>query len=98
MPVEYALITQFLAFNTLYSIDSSATIRGWTPPWYSSYRFILTFIVGSAIVVSLIGRGHVQDRIGASTNTAEHLKELSGSVKEKKLSKKSKKKTEEDDE
>lgn len=97
MPVEYALIVQFLAFNTLYSIDSSATIRGWTPPWYSSYRFLLTFIVGSAIVVSLIGRGQISDRIGKSANTAEHLRELSGNAKPKKA-KKGKKSVEEDDE
>lgn len=96
MPVEYALITQFLAFNFLYSIDSSATIRGWTPPWYSSYRFLLTFIVGASIVVSLIGRGQIADRIGASSNTAEHIRELRGDPKPKK-GKKSKK-TEEDDE
>jgi len=97
MPVEYALITQFLAFNTLYSIDSSATIRGWTPQWYSSYRFLLTFIVGSAIVVSLIGRGQISDRIGKAANTTEHLKELSGNAKSKKT-KKGKKSEEEDEE
>lgn len=90
MPVEYALITQFLAFNLLYSVDSSATIRGWTPPWYSSYRFILTFIVGTSIVISLIGRGHISDRIGTSSNTAEHLKELTGDVKGAKKVKKAK--------
>ncbi|KAB8337288.1 hypothetical protein FH972_021589 [Carpinus fangiana] len=64
LPVEYALIAQFLAFNLLYAVDSSATVRGWTPAWYSSYRFILTLIVGASIVLSLIGRGQVADRIG----------------------------------
>ncbi|KAF2488475.1 hypothetical protein BU16DRAFT_553903 [Lophium mytilinum] len=63
MPVEYALITQFLAFTTLYYVDTRAAYRGWTPPWYNTYRFVLTFIVGASIVVSLIGRGEVADRV-----------------------------------
>nr|POE74629.1 hypothetical protein CFP56_37160 [Quercus suber] len=57
LPVEYALISQFLVFNFLYYNDSRATKRGWAPPWYAVYRFVLTFIVGASIVVSLIGRG-----------------------------------------
>ena len=32
MPIEYALITQFLAFNFLYFADTRATVRGWAPP------------------------------------------------------------------
>ncbi|KAF2812092.1 uncharacterized protein BDZ99DRAFT_496610 [Mytilinidion resinicola] len=63
MPVEYALITQFLAFTSLYYVDTRAAYRGWTPPWYNTYRFVLTFIVGASIVVSLIGRGEVADRV-----------------------------------
>jgi len=59
MPVEYALITQFLAFNFLYFADARATVRGWFPPWYSTYRFVLTFFVGASIVLSLIGRGQI---------------------------------------
>lgn len=59
MPVEYALITQFLAFNFLYFADARATVRGWFPPWYSTYRFVLTFLVGASIVVSLVGRGQI---------------------------------------
>ena len=59
MPVEYALITQFLAFNFLYFADARATVRGWFPAWYSIYRFVLTFIVGASIVISLVGRGRI---------------------------------------
>ncbi|KAK0103620.1 hypothetical protein ONS95_005631 [Cadophora gregata] len=59
MPVEYALITQFLAFNFLYFADARATARGWFPPWYSIYRFVLTFFVGASIVISLVGRGKI---------------------------------------
>lgn len=76
MPVEYALISQFLAFNLLYAVDSGATVRGWTPAWYSSYRFLLTLIVGASIVLSLIGRGQVSDRIGQLPSTADRIKEL----------------------
>lgn len=59
MPVEWALITQFLAFCGLYSIDYHTTVRGWTPPWYGTYRFVLTGVVGSAIVISLIVRAKI---------------------------------------
>ena len=59
MPIEYALITQFLAFNFLYFADARATVRGWFPPWYSTYRFVLTFFVGASIVISLVGRGQI---------------------------------------
>ena len=33
MPVEYALITQFMSFVGLYFIDTRAALKGWTPPW-----------------------------------------------------------------
>lgn len=59
MGVEYALISQFIGFTALYFIDARATVRGWTPPWYSTYRFVLTFVVGVSIVISLIGRGEI---------------------------------------
>ncbi|KAF4635597.1 hypothetical protein G7Y89_g2501 [Cudoniella acicularis] len=59
MPVEYALITQFLAFNFMYFADARATVRGWFPPWYSTYRFVLTFFVGASIVATLVGRGQI---------------------------------------
>lgn len=73
MPVEYALITQFLAFSFLYSVDSSAASRGWVPNWYSTYRFVLTFIVGASIVASLIGRGQISDRIGGTTAATDRI-------------------------
>lgn len=87
MPVEYALISQFLAFNVLYAVDSSATIKGWTPHWYSTYRFILTAIVGTSIVLSLVGRGQVADRIQAMPSSAERVKDLANSQRKKKKQK-----------
>ncbi|KAK5114426.1 hypothetical protein LTR85_010249 [Meristemomyces frigidus] len=68
LPVEYALISQFLVFNFLYYTDARACKRGWAPPWYGVYRFVLTFIVGGAIVVSLIGRGQIAHLMGPSEN------------------------------
>jgi len=65
-----------LAFNFLYYTDSRACRRGWAPPWYSVYRFVLTFIVGSAIVISLIGRGQVADRIGKLPGPADRIRAL----------------------
>jgi hypothetical protein len=59
MPVEYALITQFAAFTFQYFADARATVKGWFPPWYSTYRFVLTFFAGASIVMSLIGRGQI---------------------------------------
>lgn len=59
MPVEWALTTQFAAFTALYFNDSRAAVKGWAPPWYSTYRFVLTAVVGTAILVSLVGRAKV---------------------------------------
>jgi len=76
LPVEYALIAQFLAFNFLYFADARATVRGWAPPWYSTYRFVLTFVVGASIVISLVGRGQIADKIGRLPGPADRLKAL----------------------
>lgn len=76
MPLEYALITQFLAFNFLYFADARATVRGWAPAWYTTYRFVLTFIVGASIVVSLIGRGQIADKISRLPGPSDRLKAL----------------------
>ncbi|KAK3079177.1 hypothetical protein LTS18_005549 [Coniosporium uncinatum] len=81
-PVEYALISQFLAFNFLYYADTRAAVRGWTPPWYGTYRFVLTFIVGASIVVSLIGRGQIADRVGKLPGPADRIKEFRESAAE----------------
>jgi hypothetical protein len=76
LPVEYALITQFVAFNFLYYADSRASKRGWAPPWYAVYRFVLTFIVGASIVISLIGRGQIADRINKLPGPADRVRAL----------------------
>jgi hypothetical protein len=75
MPVEYALITQFIAFNFLYFADARATVRGWFPAWYSTYRFVLTFLVGASIVISLIGRGRIVSADHTLKNPIDYVKE-----------------------
>ncbi|KAK4542997.1 hypothetical protein LTR36_005995 [Oleoguttula mirabilis] len=76
LPVEYALISQFLVFNYLYYSDARACKRGWTPQWYGVYRFVLTFIVGSAIVLSLVGRGQIAHLMGETGGPTAKIKQL----------------------
>jgi len=65
-----------LAFNFLYFADARATVRGWAPAWYTTYRFALTFVVGASIVVSLIGRGQIADKINRLPGPADRIKAL----------------------
>ncbi|KAI1497896.1 hypothetical protein F5X99DRAFT_395278 [Biscogniauxia marginata] len=78
MPVEFALTSQFAAFVALYFADVRATIRGWTPSWYGTYRFVLTAVVGVAIVISLIGRAKVGDAQPRLTGLDEKFRERRG--------------------
>lgn len=82
MPVEHALIAQFFAFTMLYYADTRAAYRGWTPAWYNTYRFVLTFIVGASIVISLIGRGEVAHRIGRLPGAVDRLVAFRDSAQE----------------
>jgi hypothetical protein len=74
--VEYALISQFCAFTFLYFADARAVVRGWAPHWYSTYRFVLTFVVGASIVASLIGRGQIADQVSRLPSPADRIKAL----------------------
>jgi hypothetical protein len=78
MPVEFALTAQFAAFVALYFADARATVRGWTPSWYSTYRFALTAVVGVAIVISLVGRAKVGDASPRLTGLDEKFHEHRG--------------------
>ncbi|OSX65628.1 hypothetical protein POSPLADRAFT_1039170 [Postia placenta MAD-698-R-SB12] len=51
-PVE-ALIAQWVGFTGLWWADLKATGAGWTPTWYSQYRFYLSILVGMCIISSL---------------------------------------------
>lgn len=75
-PIEYALISQFLTFTFLYYADAQAVVKGWAPHWYSTYRFVLTFVVGASIVISLIGRGQIADKISRMPGPADRMKAL----------------------
>lgn len=78
MPVEFALTSQFAAFVGLYFVDARASVRGWAPAWYSTYRFALTAVVGVAIAVSLIGRAKVGDASPRLTGLSEKFHERRG--------------------
>lgn len=76
LPPTTALIAQFVAFNFLYYADTQATRRGWAPPWYGTYRFVLTFVVGASIVISLIGRGQIAEKVHRLPGPADRMKAL----------------------
>ncbi|EMD38233.1 hypothetical protein CERSUDRAFT_113393 [Gelatoporia subvermispora B] len=48
-----ALIVQWIGFTGLWYADLQATGAGWTPKWYSQYRFYLSILVGTCIIGSL---------------------------------------------
>lgn len=50
-----ALVVQWIGFTGLWYADSKATMAGWTPQWYSQYRFYLSILVGTCIIGSLAG-------------------------------------------
>ncbi|ETN37742.1 uncharacterized protein HMPREF1541_07365 [Cyphellophora europaea CBS 101466] len=76
LPAEVGLIAQFLAFTFLYYADARASTRGWAPSWYSTYRFVLTFIVGASIVASLVGRGQIADLITRPPGPADRMRAI----------------------
>jgi len=71
MPYDIALLTQFLGFTGMYFADARATTLGWAPRWYTTYRFLLTFIVGACIVITLIGRGKIGDKSNITQTPVE---------------------------
>ncbi|THH16146.1 hypothetical protein EW146_g4433 [Bondarzewia mesenterica] len=48
-----ALIAQWVGFTGLWWADLKATTAGWTPAWYSQYRFYLSILVGTCIITTL---------------------------------------------
>jgi len=76
LSAEVGLIAQFLAFTFLYYTDARAATRGWAPPWYATYRFVLTFIVGASIVASLIGRGQIADLVTKPSGAVDRMRAL----------------------
>jgi len=76
LPLDYALLAQFAGFTGMYFADAQATTWGWAPKWYTTYRFVLTFIVGASIVATLVGRGQIGDSITPQENARNHLKAI----------------------
>ncbi|KAF7337874.1 hypothetical protein MVEN_02010400 [Mycena venus] len=50
-----ALAAQWAGFTALWWADLKATSAGWTPRWYSQYRFYLSILTGTCILGSLAG-------------------------------------------
>lgn len=50
-----ALVVQWFGFTGLWYADVKATAHGWTPKWYSQYRFYLSLLVGTCIIGTLAG-------------------------------------------
>ncbi|KAG5650495.1 hypothetical protein H0H81_012051 [Sphagnurus paluster] len=53
-----ALICQWVCFTGLWYADAKVTSFGWTPKWYSQYRFYLSILVGTCIIGSLAGTSY----------------------------------------
>jgi hypothetical protein len=53
-----ALLLQWTGFTGLWLADAKATTAGWTPKWYSQYRFYLSILVGSCILGSVAGTSY----------------------------------------
>lgn len=84
LPVEYALISQFLAFTFLYYNDARAAAAGRAPHWYGMYRFVLTFVVGVSIVASLIGRQQIRPEVVPEHTIADKINALTFLAKKEK--------------
>jgi len=71
LPAMLALPAQWAAFTAVWYTDSRATARGWTPKWFSTYRFALTAIVGTSIILTVGATNYYS--AGASGTAAEKL-------------------------
>lgn len=89
---QMALIGQWASFVAVWFIDLRATNAGWVPKWYSTYRFWLTFFVGTSIIATLAGTNYysgergttlagvaskLQEKVEADGPTKRKLKEKS---------------------
>ncbi|KAG8721484.1 hypothetical protein FRC08_012617 [Ceratobasidium sp. 394] len=78
---EVALATQWAGFTALWYADSKATTAGWTPKWYSQYRFYLSILVGTCIIGTLAGTNVLgpasSTHVGAQPHTYAKNKHVS---------------------
>lgn len=77
LPVDLALIAHFVTFTGVWFADSAAARKGYAPGWYNQYRFLLTFIVCSSILLTLIVSGWLGDPQQATPHSSrlESLRE-----------------------
>ncbi|CAG7851953.1 SubName: Full=Probable MNN4-regulates the mannosylphosphorylation {ECO:0000313/EMBL:CCA66657.1} [Serendipita indica DSM 11827] len=67
-----ALVAQWAGFTGLWLADMRATAAGWTPVWYSQYRFYLSILVGTCIIGTLAGTSY----FGPTQSHSATLREL----------------------
>ncbi|KIO28331.1 hypothetical protein M407DRAFT_243024, partial [Tulasnella calospora MUT 4182] len=79
-----ALIAQWVGFTGMWYADMRVTAAGWTPVWYSQYRFYLSILIGTCIIGTLWAQPYlnpvIEDTVyladttlPASSNTSENL-------------------------
>jgi len=59
-----ALASQWVGFTLTWFMDQRAASNGWTPPWFATYRFYLSIIVGFSIIGTLAGTSYYQEGAG----------------------------------
>jgi len=50
-----ALVAQWAGFTSMWYADMRVTGAGWTPVWFSQYRFYLSVLIGTCIILTLAG-------------------------------------------
>ena len=86
---QMALIAQWASFVAVWFIDLRATTAGWVPKWYSTYRFWLTFAVGTSIIATLAGTNYYapgsRSTLGGTASKLEEEVKADGPTKMKLL-------------
>ncbi|SNX86577.1 uncharacterized protein MEPE_05286 [Melanopsichium pennsylvanicum] len=86
---QMALIGQWASFVAVWFIDLRATTAGWVPKWYSTYRFWLTFAVGTSIIATLAGTNYYapgsRSTLGGTARKLEEEVKADGPTKMKLL-------------
>lgn len=77
LPVDFALIAHFITFTGVWFADAACARKGLAPGWYNQYRFLLTFIVCTSILLTLIVSGWLGDPQQATPHSSrlESLRE-----------------------
>ncbi|KZT52723.1 hypothetical protein CALCODRAFT_501911 [Calocera cornea HHB12733] len=65
----FALALQWFGFTAMWYADLQATNAGWTPRWYSQYRFYLSILIGVCMISTLAGMNFFGAWTGQSERT-----------------------------